>query len=101
MNEQSIMLLSAFIWGLVLGTIYFAGLWYSIRLVLNRNHTALWMSVSFLLRNLLVLAGFYWIMDNNWLPLVTSLAGFLLVRSLLIKRIGPNMKINNINEIAK
>ncbi len=98
MNEQSLMLLLAFFWGLVLGGIYFAGLWYSIRLVLNRNHSALWMTVSFLLRNLLVLAGFYWIMDNNWLPLVTSLAGFLLVRSLFIKRIGSNLKLN---EIAK
>ena len=101
MNEQSIILLTAFLWGMVLGAIYFAGLWYSIRFVLNRNRTALWMSVSFLFRNLLVLAGFYWIMDNNWLPLVTSLAGFLLVRTLLIKRIGANMKTTDLNEIAK
>jgi F1F0 ATPase subunit 2 len=101
MNEQSLMLLAAFLWGLVLGTIYFAGLWYSIRFVLNRNHTALWMSVSFLFRTLLVLAGFYWIMDNNWLPLVISLTGFLLVRTLLIKRLGANIKSPILNKIAK
>jgi F1F0 ATPase subunit 2 len=49
----------ALLWGIMLGLIYFDGLWFTVRRLPAAQYQALWMLGSFILRNMLVAAGFY------------------------------------------
>ncbi len=46
------------------------------------------MAVSFALRMALVLAGFYLVMQGQWERLAVAMVGFLLVREILLRRLG-------------
>jgi F1F0 ATPase subunit 2 len=82
-------LLLAFIAGLVLGLIYYAGLWVTIQRLPQSNHPGVLAAVSLFLRLGLVLVAFYLVMGGRWERLLACLAGFLLARTLLTRRLGP------------
>lgn len=73
--------------GLVLGAFYFGGLWLTVRRVTSAQQSALLFFVSFLFRAGVVLFGFYFVMDGRWDRLVACMAGFLLARTFLIRRL--------------
>ena len=73
--------------GAVLGAFYFGGLWITVRRVAIAGQPALLLFLSFLLRAGVVLLGFYFVMDGRWERLVACMAGFLLARSMLIRRL--------------
>lgn len=73
--------------GAVLGAIYFAGLWITVRRLAITRQPALLMLVSFIGRVAVVLLGFYFVTDGRWERLIACLAGFLLARTLLIRRL--------------
>lgn len=84
MNE-TLMLVVASVTGLVLGAIFFGGLWWSVRQGVSSKHPALWFLGSALVRMSLVLAGFYFIGRGNWERLVLCLLGFVIARFLVIR----------------
>jgi len=84
MSESIGHLVLPFLSGLVLGVIYFGGLWLSVRCLLGSERAAMWILVSFVVRNLIVLAGFYLTVNGRWERLLVTLVGFILVRSILI-----------------
>jgi F1F0 ATPase subunit 2 len=73
--------------GVVLGLVYFAGLWYTVRNLLNARRPALWTAVSFALRAGFCMMGFFWLADGGWQLVLAALAGFLLVRQVMIRRL--------------
>lgn len=78
-------LLRAVLSGVALGVVYFAGLWLSVRRAAQLERPALFMVGSFMLRTMIVLIGFYLIMDGRWQQLLAALAGFALVRVVLVR----------------
>jgi F1F0 ATPase subunit 2 len=78
---------AVFFWGAIFGLIYFGGLWLTVRRLGMVNHQALWMISSFFIRNLLVVAGFYPVVQYGWQPTLICLAGFILIRFVLTQRI--------------
>lgn len=70
--------------GVVLGTIFYGGLWWTVRRGVSARSPALWFTGSLLLRLGLVATGFYWVGAGHWPRLVTSLAGFILARILVL-----------------
>ena len=92
MSESVIFLLPSLFVGLALGGFYFGGLWFSVHRLLPRKHAAAWFLLSFLFRNLIVLLGFYWIMDGRMERLLIALFGFSLVRVLLSKRLSQTVR---------
>lgn len=101
MDEGLYTLVPSFLWGLILGTIYFGGLWFSIRFLLYLERGALWMSISFLTRNLIVVAGFYWVMNGQWQILIASLTGFLLIRVAFVNYLGKQRRLVVPSETGK
>lgn len=75
----------AFAVGAALGTLYFGGLWITVRRLASSPQPAFLMFVSYLLRVGVVLTGFYLVMDGRWEPLAASMVGFLLARSLVVR----------------
>jgi F1F0 ATPase subunit 2 len=83
MNETVYMVL-AWIAGLVLGTFFFGGLWFTVKKAVSAKIPALWIFGSFFIRIGITLVGFYFISSGNWKKLLVCLAGFIMARFLVI-----------------
>ena len=69
--------------GLVLGAIFFGGLWWTIRKGMQSPRPALWFLASFVLRTASVVAGFYFVGGGQWQKLLACLAGFIIGRLIV------------------
>jgi F1F0 ATPase subunit 2 len=65
--------------GLVLGTIFYGGLWSTVRRISARA-AGLWLAGSFLVRASIVLAGFYAVARSSWYGPAPCLVGFFVAR---------------------
>jgi F1F0 ATPase subunit 2 len=83
---------SALVAGGLLGTIFFAGLWWTIRSALAAANPAFWFAGSLLLRLSLILVGFYVIAADGWQALTLCLLGFLIARVAVTRITRPAMK---------
>ena len=66
--------------GILLGTFFFGGLWWTIRKGSPSEWSGLWFSASLMLRMAVAVTGFYFVSHGEWRKLVACLAGFLLAR---------------------
>ncbi|MFO8089881.1 MAG: ATP synthase subunit I [Desulfatiglandaceae bacterium] len=75
--------------GIALGCFYFMGLWWTVKRLPSARKPVLLNTGSFLLRLAVTLTGFYLILGGGWQMLTVSLLGFIAVRVLLVRRLGP------------
>ncbi|MDR4483622.1 MAG: ATP synthase subunit I [Nitrospirales bacterium] len=87
MNEI-FMMVPALVTGLLLGGMFFGGLWWTIRKGLSSIQPALWFIGSLLLRTCLTLAGFYVVSDGQWERLLACLLGFTIARPIVTRLSG-------------
>lgn len=86
MNEissQAFALLLALAAGMLLGAIFFGGLWWTVRSGMTARRPALWFICSMMLRTGIVTMGFYFLLSlsgNSWEILLGSLFGFIFAR---------------------
>jgi F1F0 ATPase subunit 2 len=69
--------------GMLLGAIFFGGLWWTVRNGVTAHRPALWFICSMMLRIGIVLMGFCFLLSlsgNSWEPLLGGLFGFILAR---------------------
>jgi F1F0 ATPase subunit 2 len=71
--------------GLLLGMVFFGGLWWTVRLGLPSGYAALWFSGSFLLRAAIVVAGFLYTARGDWRRVAGCGAGFLAARLMVVR----------------
>jgi F1F0 ATPase subunit 2 len=83
MNETVILVLSLLTGGL-LGVLFFGGLWWTIHKSVYSKYPAFLFLGSLLLRTGIVLLGFYMIARGNWLRLLMSVLGFILLRMVMM-----------------
>ena len=84
MNE-ALSLAVAWVVGGILGAVFFAGLWWTVRRGVSSNRPALWFIVSLLLRSSIVLTGFYLVSSDDWRRLPACLVGFVMVQFLVTR----------------
>lgn len=88
MNEALALALAA-IAGLLLGAIFFGGLWWTVRLGMTSRGPALLFLGSLLLRTIVVVAGFYTVGAGQWQRFLACLLGFVIARFIIIRLTGP------------
>ena len=71
--------------GMLLGALFFGGLWWTVQKGVAAKQPALWFSTSMLLRTGVVLAGFYFVSANDWKRLLLCLLGFIVARFVVIR----------------
>jgi len=71
--------------GAVLGSVFFAGLWWTIAKSTSVKSPLLWLLGSLLARMMMVLLGFYWVADGHWQRLMACLVGFIITRAMLTR----------------
>ena len=84
MNE-TLTLVLALVTGVLLGAIYFGGLWWTVQKVVLSKWSALWFLGSLLLRTSITLAGFYLVAGGHWERLLVCLLGFVLARLIVMR----------------
>jgi F1F0 ATPase subunit 2 len=65
---------------MLLGALFFGGLWWTVRKGMTSLRPALWFLGSLLLRSGITLAGFYTVSGGDWKRLLACLLGFIIVR---------------------
>jgi F1F0 ATPase subunit 2 len=88
MNEW-VALALALVAGLVLGAVFFGGLWWTVRKGVSSRRPALLFLGSMLMRTIFVVAGFYLVSDGHWQRLLACLLGFVIARFVVTRVSGP------------
>ena len=70
----------ALVAGVLLGAVFFGGLWWTVRKGVSSKRPALWFFGSLLLRMSIALAGFYFVSGGHWERLLVCLLGFVVAR---------------------
>jgi F1F0 ATPase subunit 2 len=93
MNEVLTLALAlALVAGLLLGAIFFGGLWWTVRKGVSSKRPALLFLGSLLLRTGIVIAGFYVVSDGHWQRLLGCLLGFAIARFVVTRLAGPPLE---------
>lgn len=83
-------LVFAFAVGMVLGAFFSLNLWSSVQKMTDDETPWYILYGSFMLRISVVLLGFYLVMDGRWEHMIAALGGFVLMREILVRRLGRN-----------
>ena len=84
MNE-TLQLALVLLAGLLLGALFFGGLWWTVLKGVSAGQPALWFFASLLLRTAIVLGGFYFVAGGHWKRLLLCLLGFIVARFVVIR----------------
>ncbi len=76
-------LVLALVTGVLLGAVFFGGLWWTVSRMASSKRPALLLLGSLLLRTSVALGGFYLIARGHWERLLVCLLGFVLARILV------------------
>jgi F1F0 ATPase subunit 2 len=79
MNETSILIM-ALLAGVLLGMIFYGGLWWTVRRSVSPKSSNVWLIGSFPFRAIIAVGGFYLVSRGNWRSLLACLLGFLIAR---------------------
>jgi len=90
MSALYLHLVSVFAGGMVLGALFFAGLWLSVRRLNHVRRPELLMVSSYAARMSMVIGGLYLLSDGDWRTLTSALAGFILARMLLVRLLASH-----------
>jgi F1F0 ATPase subunit 2 len=85
MMNETLTLVLALLTGLVLGAMFFGGLWWTVQKVVSSTRSTLWLLGSLLLRTSIALAGFYLIARGHWERLLVCLLGFMIARLIVTR----------------
>ena len=83
--SETLTLILAWAAGVLLGTLFFGGLWWTIRKGTSSQRPALGFFGSFILRTSLTLAGFYEVAGGHWQRLLACLVGFVMARLIVMQ----------------
>jgi F1F0 ATPase subunit 2 len=83
--DELLRLVPALLAGLLLGAVFFGGLWWTLRKGLASQRPARWMLGSLVLRTAIVLTGFYLIGGDQSQRLAAALLGFVIARLVVTR----------------
>ena len=82
---ETLSLVLALVTGVLLGAMFFGGLWWTVQKRVSSKWPALWFFGSLLLRTSIALAGFYFIARGHWERLLVCLLGFVIARLIVTR----------------
>lgn len=90
MMSEFLLKTAVFLFGVLLGTIFFSGLWLTVRTAVSTEGSVIWLLISRVLRTALVLSGFYLVSGTGWQSMLVCLVGFIASRPLVTRFLIPN-----------
>lgn len=74
--------------GMVLGGIYFGGLWWTVRRVPQSGRPGRLLLASWMIRMTVLCGGLFLVMQNDWKRLASAFLGVLIVRGIAVRVAG-------------
>jgi len=93
--SETFLLILAWMAGLVLGGVFFGGLWWTVRRGVVSKQPAMLFMGSFLLRMGITVSGFLLVGRGDWKRLVLCLIGFVMARLMVIWLTRQTMEANH------
>lgn len=89
--------------GIALGTMFFGGLWWTVKKGVASPRPALWFISSLLLRTGMTLAGFYFVSGADWKKMLACLIGFIIARMIInrLTDIPPMVFEGSVREVNR
>jgi F1F0 ATPase subunit 2 len=84
MSEIGIIILTVVV-GILLGTFFFGGLWWTVKRGVIAKNPAVWFFGSFVIRLAVTMLVFYLIGHNHWERILICLTGFLIARYIVTR----------------
>jgi F1F0 ATPase subunit 2 len=69
--------------GIALGMVFYGGLWFTTKKIMQTKMPALLLFGSFILRAAITMTGFYFVTGANWKNMLICLFGFVAARSFV------------------
>jgi F1F0 ATPase subunit 2 len=91
MNE-TLSLMLVLVMGVLLGSIFYGGLWWTVQKGASSKQPAFWFFGSMLLRTIIALTGFYFIAAGHFERLMVCLFGFIIAR-LIVTRLTQTVNL--------
>lgn len=88
MNEV-LMIAVAAIFGMAIGGMFFAGLWWTIRFAMGSQHPELWMIGSLVVRVSFLLLSILWMGADDWRRFLACMIGILIARGIAMRCARP------------
>jgi F1F0 ATPase subunit 2 len=82
--------------GLLLGALFFGGLWWTVIQGASSARPALWFFISMLLRMSVTLPGFYFVGGDDWRRWLLCLFGLILARLAVKWLTRPPVELHNL-----
>lgn len=92
---ETLALVLALVTGMALGTVFFGGLWCTVRKGVAAKSPGLWFLGSLVLRAGIVVAGFYLASAGDWHRLLLCLIGFVIAHIVVTSLAGPLLDADN------
>ncbi len=84
MMNEIVRLVPALIIGVLLGAVFFGGLWWTVKKGISSKRPSFWFIGGMLLRISVTMAGFYVVVrGQHWERLLMCLAGFVIARGIV------------------
>lgn len=90
--SEVVEIFSSVLGGMLLGGLYFSGLWCTVRKLPDSSRPFRLVALSFMIRVSAVLIGFYFIMGGWWVRLAAALLGFILIREFSVRHLGQVLR---------
>jgi len=88
-------LMMALLAGVLLGMIFYGGLWWTIRRSVSAKTLNVWLIGSFPFRAIIAVGGFYLVSRGDWRSLLVCLLGFLIARVCVTRLLRAPHKRSN------
>ena len=82
----------ALLWGITLSVFYFGGLYQTLKMASGSKKIKSILLFSFLIRTILVLAGFWVILKFNFYSFIFTFMAFVITRFVITGKLGPEVK---------
>jgi F1F0 ATPase subunit 2 len=93
--SETFLLILAWMAGLMLGSVFFGGLWWTVRRGVVSKQPAMLFMCSFLLRMGITVSGFLLVGRGDWKRLVACLIGFVMARLVVIWLTRESLEANH------
>lgn len=89
MDSTPLVLVLSALAGIALGILYFGGLWLTITKMRTLKNPGIFLILSFILRTVIVIGGFYLISDGKLERLAVTMLSFFVTRFVFIRYFSP------------
>jgi F1F0 ATPase subunit 2 len=89
MDSSPLVLALSALAGIILGILYFGGLWLTITKMRTLKNPGIFLTLSFILRTVIVIGGFYLISAGHLERLAVAMLAFFVTRFVFIKYFSP------------